>query len=251
MPELLLYIYIFIAGLLIGSFANVCILRIPAKENIVVTPSHCPNCGKRLKWYELFPLFSYLFLGGKCAGCKAPISPQYPIVEAAVGLLFVLCFHHYGLTLYLPLACLLAAALLVIGVIDARTREIPPGLNIFILCLGAVALALDYTHWLDHLIGFFAVSLPLFLLLLATGGRGIGGGDIKLMACAGLFLGWKLILLAFFIGCIAGSIIHLLLMLFLKKGRTLALGPYLGVGIFTALLWGNRLLTWYLSSFAR
>lgn len=248
-PTILIYILIFLLGISVGSFLNVCILRIPAGESIVTGPSHCPRCGRRLKWYELIPIFSFLALRGRCSGCKSAISPQYPLIEALNGALWMLCLAVMGLTPMAAVACLFASALIVVGVIDARTMEIPPGATIAVLVLGGIASALDRQNWLSHLIGLFAVSLPLALLFYITRGRGIGGGDVKLMAACGLLLGWKLALLGFFLGCLFGALIHLGLMAAKKAGRTLSFGPYLALGCFTALLFGDSLLSWYLGLF--
>lgn len=245
----LMYIAVFLFGITVGSFLNVCILRIPKKESVVTVPSHCTSCGKRLRWFELIPIFSYLFLRGRCSACKSRISAQYPLIEAANGVLWVVLFLRFGLSPEFLTACLLCSALLVLSVIDARTREIPPGATVFILVLGVIRLLPDLHGWPLYLIGFFAVSVPLLLILIATGGRGIGGGDVKLMAACGLFLGWKLVLLAFFLGCLLGSVIHLSLMAFKKAGRVLALGPYLSAGVFISLLWGDALIAGYLGLF--
>jgi leader peptidase (prepilin peptidase)/N-methyltransferase len=238
-----------VLGLLIGSFLNVCIYRIPRGEGIALEPSHCPHCKTKLHWFELIPLFSWIGLKGKCRTCKYPISKQYPIVEATNMLLYLLVVWVCGLQPVTILYCLLASALLVLSVIDFRTFEIPFGINLFIGALGLCALALDYQNWLLYVIGFFAVSVPLLLVSLITRGRGIGGGDIKLMAAAGLLIGFKNILLAFFLGCIIGSIIHLTRMAVTKAGRVLALGPYLSAGILLAALWGGTFLEWYLGMF--
>lgn len=247
-PELIpVYIFIFIFGIVIGSFLNVCILRIPKHETIVTERSHCMNCGYQLSWYDMVPVFSWLFLGGKCRKCKAPISPQYPIVEAANGLLYVLIFLVKDFTWEAILYCLLASALLVLSVIDWRTYEIPVGINIFILILGILRVITDYRNWWNYLIGFLCVSLFLYLLFWISKGKAIGGGDIKLMAAAGLLLGWKLIILAFLLGCIIGAIIHVIRMRVSKADHVLAMGPYLSVGIFIAALWGNQFLNWYFS----
>lgn len=251
MPSLtlLMNIFVFLFGITVGSFLNVCILRIPKGESIVTGPSHCTRCGRKLNWYELIPLFSFLALRGRCAGCKARISAQYPIVEAANGLLWLLVFQVLGFTLEALLACFFASCLLVLSVIDARTREIPSGTSLFIFLLGVAGTLLDLQNWQSHLIGLFAVSVPLALIFFATGGRGMGGGDIKLMAGCGLLLGWKLVVLGFFLGCFAATIIHLTLIAFKKAGRTLSFGPYLSVGVFAALLWGSALIDWYLHLF--
>ena len=245
-----IYITIFLFGITIGSFLNVCILRIPNHETVVTERSHCMNCGYQLSWYDMVPVFSWLCLGGKCRKCKTPISPQYPIVEAVNGILYMVVFAVNGFSLESILYCLFVSALLVLSVIDWRTYEIPIGINIFILVLGILHTALDYSNWLTYVVGFFSVSLFLFLLLWISKGRAIGGGDVKLMAVAGLLLGWKLAILAFFIGCIVGSVIHLLRMKLSGADKVLAMGPYLSVGLFIAALWGNAMIGWYLGMFS-
>jgi Type II secretory pathway, prepilin signal peptidase PulO and related peptidases len=241
------YIIIFLFGVNIGSFLNVCICRIPKGESIVTTPSHCVSCGKQLKWYELIPLFSWLALRGKCGGCGSVISAQYPLIEAVNGILWAVVFHCTGFSIETIFFCLMTSALIVLSVIDSRTFEIPQGINIFILVLGIIHTVLNLNNLIDYVIGFFAVSGILFVIFVLTAGRGIGGGDIKLMAVCGLLLGWKLIVLAFFIGCIIGSIIHVAKMYLFKAKNVLAMGPYLSVGIFISALWGDGLINWYLS----
>ena len=241
-----IYIVIFLYGIIIGSFLNVVIYRVPKKEDIVKIGSHCMNCDHKLKWYELIPLFSWIALGGRCKACKAPISIQYPIVEAANGLLACFIFAVNGLNIDSLLYCLLTSALLALSVIDFRTYEIPAGINIFILIVGLIMTVFHYKSWTDHVIGFFAVSVFIWIIILATKGRGMGGGDMKLMAAAGLLLGWKLIILAFLIGCILGAVIHTIRMKVSGEDHVLALGPYLSMGIFIAALWGNQLIDGYL-----
>lgn len=234
-------------GIVIGSFLNVVILRVPIKESITLKRSHCMTCGHTLAWYELIPLFSYLFLGGKCRHCKAHISIQYPIVEAANGLLYVILYLVKGMTLETVLYCLCASALLALSVIDWRTMEIPFGINLFIILLGLVRLFTDLGNWSQYVIGLFAVSGFLVLLNILTKGKGMGHGDIKLMAATGLLLGWKLNIIAFMMACILGSVIHLIRMAVNKVGRRLAFGPYLSMGLFIAMIWGEQLVSWYLS----
>ena len=234
-------IFFALYGIVIGSFVNVLILRLPIKESITLKRSHCMTCGHTLSWYELIPLFSYLFLGGKCRHCKAHISVQYPIVEAANGIIYVVVFLAKGITLETFLYCLCASALLALSVIDWRTQEIPLGFNIFILILGLVRLFTDISNWSQ-----FAVSVFLLLINLVTKGRGIGHGDIKLMAATGLLMGWKLITVAFIMACIIGTVVHLIRMAVKKAGRKLAFGPYLSMGIFIAMIWGEQLVSWYL-----
>ena len=176
-PTIALYITIFIFGIVIGSFLNVCIYRIPKKEDIVKINSHCMSCNYRLKWYDLIPLFSYIFLGGRCRKCKTKLSVQYPLIEGLNGLLYVLVVAVNGLSIESLLYCLMFSALLTLSVIDFRTYEIPFGINLFILALGLIRVALDYRNFLNYLIGFLSVSGFLYLLFLITKGRGIGGGD--------------------------------------------------------------------------
>lgn len=246
--KILLYIIIFLYGIIIGSFVNVCICRIPKKESIVKVRSHCESCGYQLKWYDLVPLFSYLCLGGKCRKCRARISVQHPVIEVLNGFLYVLVFCVCGLSIESLLYCLTGSALLALSVIDFKTYEIPVGFNIFIGALGIVRVITDYRNWLLYVIGFVAVSAFLYLLYVVSKGRAIGGGDIKLMAACGLLLGWKLIILAFLIGCIVGSVVHVIRMKVSGEEHVLAMGPYLSVGVMAAALWGNTFLTWYLDS---
>ncbi len=247
--DIVSYIMIVLLGLVIGSFLNVCIIRIPAAQSIVTAPSHCMACSKRLSWYELIPVFSWVLQKGRCRGCSSPISAQYPLVEAANGILYALIFFRFGLSAETLIYCSMTSALLALSVIDFRVFEIPPGFNWFLLGIGVLRVATDFSSYLTYLIGFFAVSVPLLLIFLITRGRGIGGGDIKLMAVCGLIIGWKLIVLAFIAGCIFASVIHLIRMAVKGEGSTLALGPYLSVGVFAAAMWGGALIDSYLALF--
>lgn len=249
MEYIILYIMIFLIGISIGSFLNVCIYRIPKKEDIVFERSHCMSCGNVLKWYELIPLFSFIVQGGKCRNCKTKLSAQYPLIELLNGLIYVWIFIVKGFCPESILFCICASVLIVISVIDWRTFEIPFGCNIVIGILGIVRVILDLAHWYNYVIGFFTVSGLFLIIYWITKGRGIGGGDIKLMAAAGLLLGWQNILLSLMIGSIAGSVIHLALMKIQGKDRVLAFGPYLAFGIFISMLYGNDIITWYLGMF--
>lgn len=247
--ELIIYLITLIYGIVIGSFLNVLIYRIPLKEEFVKTRSHCMNCGYQLEWYDLVPLFSYMFLGGKCRKCKQKISIQYPLIEGLNGIMWLLIVMLKGWTIDSLLFCLLFSALIVLSMIDFKTYEIPLGVNVFILALGVVHLILNYTNWLEYLIGFLCVSGFLYIVYIATKGRGIGGGDIKLMAVAGLLIGWKLIIFAFAVGCIVGSVIHIIRMKVSGEGKVLAMGPYLSIGIAIAILWGEKFIEWYMGMY--
>jgi leader peptidase (prepilin peptidase)/N-methyltransferase len=246
---ILLYIIIFLFGIVIGSFLNVCIYRIPAQEDIVKERSHCMSCGYQLAWYDMFPLFSYIALRGRCRKCKAKLSVQYPLVEGLNGIAYVLITYELGVNVESLLYCLLTSALIVLSVIDFRTYEIPLGVNIFILALGLIRVLTDIRNWQTYLVGLCAVSIVLAILYYATKGRAIGGGDVKLMAACGLLLGWKLIILAFLLGCVLGAVIHVIRMKVSGSGHVLALGPYLSMGVFIAAVWGNSMIAWYLGQF--
>ena len=244
--ELTPYIIIFIFGITIGSFLNVCIYRIPLGESIVTAHSHCMTCGRKLKWYDMVPVFSWLVLGGKCRNCKSKISVQYPIIEGVNDILYVVICAVNGLEWSSMIYCFMASALLVLSIIDWRTYEIPFGINVFLFVLGVAMTILDRGNFASHLIGAVCVSAFLEILFLVSGGSAIGGGDVKLMAACGLILGWKLIILAFVLGCIIGSVVHVIRIKVSGAGRMLAMGPYLSAGIFIAALWGNAWISWYL-----
>ncbi len=249
------YAIVMVFGIVIGSFLNVCIFRIPLKYTIVTERSHCMKCNYQLKWYDLVPLVSWILLKGRCRKCGQPISKQYPIIEAANGMGWLLIALVRGIRFELVYditsVCYMAlfSVLLVLSVIDIRTYEIPLGCNIFILAVGLIHLAMDHTNWLLYVIGLIAVSGFLYLIYIFTKGRGIGGGDVKLMAACGLLIGWKSSILALVLGCIIGSVIHILRMKLSGEDHVLAMGPYLSLGVMIAALWGNRIIELYLSMY--
>lgn len=249
MPETVIYILgytaVFLFGIVIGSFCNVCIYRIPKQESIMVD-SHCMNCGEKLHWYDLVPLFSFIILKGRCRKCQTKLSLQYPLIEGMNGALYVVVILANGWNLLSVIYCLLTSALIVLSVIDFRTYLIPNQINAFILALGIITVILDREHATGHMIGMVGISGFLLILYLLTAGRGIGGGDIKLMAAAGLITGWQISVLSFLTGCILGSVVHLIRMKISGVEHKLALGPYLSVGIWISLLFGSPVIHWYL-----
>ncbi len=247
MPDLsvVFYILLFIYGIVIGSFVNVLIYRLPKHEDFVRIRSHCMNCGYQLRWFDLIPIVSWVIYGGKCRKCGQKISAQYPLIEALNGILYVLVGLVYGISIDTVLLCLASSILVAISVIDFRTMIIPPGLNIAIGVLGIIRMIFDLKNFTTYLVGFAAVSGFLLILYMISKGRWIGGGDIKLMAATGLLIGWKLNILAFFLGCIYGSVIHIIRMKISGKGHVLALGPYLAAGVMTAVLVGKEIIDWY------
>ena len=273
--EYLISVFIFIFGLLIGSFLNVCIYRIPEGISVISPPSNCPKCKKRLTPLDLVPVFSWLFLKGKCRHCGSKISPRYMLVELLTGLLFIGVYFIIGLNLYLLAALTLTALLITVTFIDIDTQTIPNGLMIFGAVVGIIFVAAKVVpdtsgsylrNALDALYGALAGFTP--LLVINLGAKliakkdGMGGGDMKLMAVVGLFLGLKLTVAALIIAVYLGGIAGAIILLYAKrksrnqdsenddqekKGHYMAFGPFLAVGSLTAMLYGSKLIEWYMS----
>lgn len=241
-------IMFFIYGIVIGSFLNVLIYRLPIKENFVSSRSHCMNCDYQLRWYDLVPLLSYIQLRGRCRNCKTKISVQYPLIELLNGAAYLGIYLYLGISLWTLVACIMYSILMVIFIIDLRHMIIPNGLVLAIFVIGVAWTVYD-GHYVSHIIGFFAVSLVLLLAGIMSRG-GMGMGDVKLMAAAGLLLGWQNILAALMIGAIIGSIIgiSLIVLKIIKRKEPVPFGPFLTVGIMAAMLFGNELIQWYLAA---
>lgn len=245
--DILILSLLFLLGSCVGSFCNVLIYRIPKGEEFVRTSSHCMTCGHVLRWYELIPLVSWLAQRGRCRACGTKLSVQYPVVEVLNGLMWLLTgWLFWGDWLTVGLYCALYSLLMVLSVIDWRTFTIPNGLNLAIFLLGLVRVATDPSNWSTYLIGMLSVSLVFLLLHILTGGGGLGMGDVKLVAGAGLLLGWPKMLLAVLAGSLSGAVIHSVRM---KHGadHKLAFGPYLAAGIWLSALAGEPIITAYLS----
>ncbi|GAB7386576.1 A24 family peptidase [Bacillaceae bacterium] len=249
----LLGAFVFVFGLLIGSFLNVVAIRLPRGESIVFPPSHCPACGRRLRACELVPVLSYLFLRGKCRSCRRRISPLYVWGELATGLLFLLLFARIGWSLELPAALALAACLIAASLSDWLYRIIPNKLVFF--GMGLFALFRLFHHPLplgDYWVGFFTGGGIVWLVNAATrfflGRDGMGGGDLKLFALIGLAAGWKITLLAFFFASFFGAVagIYLLAKRKVKRGEYIPFAPSIALGTVVAYLWGPDILDWYL-----
>ncbi|MDR1028213.1 MAG: prepilin peptidase [Clostridiales Family XIII bacterium] len=244
-----LCLFVFAVGAVIGSFLNVVVYRLPRKINVAKGFSFCPACEHRLYPKDLIPLFSYLFLGGKCRYCKAKISPRYFLVETLAGAALLLFCIGFGL----PAAILYFAVfscLLCITLIDADTQEIPDSLNLAILICGVAAIWVQAdVSLLSRFIGLFVISLPLFLISLIISGA-FGMGDVKLMFAAGFLLGWQHALVAFFIALLLGGVYGVIVLATRKKGRKdhFAFGPCLAAGICVALLCGEEILRIYLAT---
>jgi len=266
---------VFLFGLAIGSFLNVCILRIPAEKSIVLPASSCPKCGKAIAPYDNVPVVSWLLLGGKCRNCKAKISAMYPLVELLTGLLFLACYFAFGLRLDALKWALFAALLVVLTITDLRERILPNEVNFFGLGLGLLLSfftpPIDGTaQWIanrsfdfppprpvlsfvDALVGAAVGSGMLWLVaegyFRLRGREGMGLGDVKMMAAVGAFLGLKRTLMTVLAGSLLGSVIGIGLIALLKKGRDyeLPFGTFLGAGALLVLFFGTSALQWYQS----
>ncbi len=240
-------IYYTIVGLVIGSFLNVCIYRIPRGESIAKEASHCTSCGQKIKRYDLIPVFSYLILQGHCRNCKAKISPRYAIVEFITASLFFLCAYKFKYTAETLLYTIFCCLLITMAYIDKDTMEIPDGIHIAIAATGLALMGLSDMHWYERVIGFFSVSVLLLIVAIITKG-GMGGGDIKLMAASGLVLGWKLCILGFIIGSIAAAVYGIIVSKFKRENMKLKipLGPFLAVGMLISLFVGDIIIRLYL-----
>ncbi len=246
-------------GLIVGSFCNVCIHRIPREENIVVPRSRCPSCHILIKAYDNIPVLSFLFLKAHCRSCGHRISWQYPVVELLTGLLFVLTILHFGLTWHTVLVLSFVTALVIVTFIDLEHQIVPdvitlPGIAValvwsvltFFLSDPHISVGFSPPAPLDALLGTVVGGGILYLVAVVSRG-GMGGGDIKLNAMVGAVLGWQKVLLTIFLGTLTGSVIALILLASGKKGRKdpMPFGPFLALGAVLALYWGDELIVGY------
>lgn len=253
-PNLIFPLFALVTGMVVGSFLNVCICRLPKGESVVSPPSHCPNCDYRIRWYDNIPLVSYLLLRGRCRGCGTRISIQYPLVELLNGLLTLALFLRFGPTLAFLVLFLFCSALVVITFIDLEHQIIPDEISLSGIVIGFVcSFFLPGHSWLNSLLGILLGGGSLLLVAYAyqwlTGKEGMGGGDIKLLAMMGAFLGWKSILFIIFASSLVGSVIGVTMMLVQKKDSKLAIpfGPYLAFGAVLYIFYGRQIIHWYLN----
>lgn len=250
----LIALYAFLLGLALGSFMNVCIYRIPLKKSIIHPPSSCPNCGKKIRFYDNIPLVSYLLLLGKCRHCRHPISWRYPAVEAMTGLLSLALFIRYGLSYQYILFLLFTASIVTISFIDLDHQIIPDILSLSGVIAGlAIAFIPGNISWLNSLIGIIAGGGSLFLVGFVyeklTGKQGMGGGDVKLLAMIGAWMGWKALPFVLLISSLMGAVIGSVFLLAAGKGYRVRIpfGPFLSLGALLYLFFGPQLTSWYLN----
>jgi leader peptidase (prepilin peptidase)/N-methyltransferase len=279
-PELYFYIVIFVLGACIGSFLNVVIYRVP-EERSLMTSSACPKCGKSIPFYYNLPIFGWLILGGKCANCKDAIAWRYPVIELLTALLFMLTYWQIGWNAFLPVALVFVSTMIALIFIDADHMILP---NVITYPLFVLALAVrviypivfgsvftDTLYWpisllhgqpawlaslagalLGALVGGGSLWLIGFLWKLLRGVDAMGLGDVKMMLGVGALLGWRLSLLTIFAGAFAGALIGIVV-LSRQKDKTMQaqvpFGIFLGTGAIISLLFGERMIAWYLARF--
>ena len=242
-----------ILGALIGSFLNVCILRLPREESIVWPGSHCPYCKKPIKAYDNIPIISYFLLRGRCRECQAPISTQYPLVEGVTGLGSLFLFAKYGLSISYLVYFAFIASLIVVTVIDLYHQIIPDVISLPGIGVGLLAsLVIPQITFVNSLIGILLGGGSLFLVATVYQWlfkrEGMGGGDVKLLAMIGAFLGWKSVILTILLGSLIGSITGIIIMIL--KGKDfkypIPFGPFLSLGAVVSLFYQNEIVSWYL-----
>ena len=234
-------VFIFIVGSTIGSFLNVLAYRIPIKESIVKGRSHCTSCGKQILNRDLIPVLSWIFLRGKCRNCGEKISPRYMIVELICGISYLTAFLVLGISIKLAFAAVLFPVLIILSLWDIDRKEIPYTCSIIIAVLGLLSFFVKDMPWYEHLIGMAVVAVP-FAVLCFLGA--MGGGDVQLMAAAGLLLGWSVVPAAM-IGIILGALVGVVIKVKTKL-NIICFGPFLSVGVACGLLWGGDIIEGYL-----
>jgi leader peptidase (prepilin peptidase)/N-methyltransferase len=240
-------------GLCLGSFLNVCIHRLPLKQSILRPASHCPWCGNAIRFYDNIPLLSYIFLAGRCRDCSKPISWRYPAVEALTGLISVLLFITYGINFQFFLLLLFLLALITISFIDLDHQIIPDIISIPGIAAGLLASPfLPHTSFLESLIGAAAGGGSLFIVAylyaILVKRPGMGGGDIKMLAMIGAWMGWRSLPMIVFLSSFSGALVGFLYLSFSGRGLRVRIpfGPFLSLGTVLYLFAGKEMIRFYL-----
>lgn len=248
---LIIKINILFFGLIIGSFLNVCIYRIPRDESILFPASHCTNCGNKINWYDLLPIFSYLILKGKCRHCGEKISMRYPLIEGITGALLLALYLKFGLTLEFLKFSVLICLLIVIAMIDYDTTDVYSKTTFTGIAFGIILLMISYLYLSqkinNYILGAVAGAGIISVIILVTGG--MGWGDAEISGMCGLFLGFRLSFYMLFVSFILGGLIGIILIVTGKKSRKdyIPFGPYLAIASVVTIFIGNSSIAWYLS----
>src|SRR5512139_3354827 len=247
------YIVSLIFGAIVGSFLNVCILRLPKEESIVWPGSHCPQCKTPIQFYDNIPLVSYMSLKGRCRHCHRVISFQYPLIEGITALTSLILFMKFGPSLSYLFYFLFVAALIVVTVIDLYHQIIPDVISLPGIGVGLLAsLILPQLTFFDSLKGLILGGGSLFVVATLYQWlfkrEGMGGGDVKLLAMIGAFLGWRAVILTILLSSLIGSVTGIFIMVLKGKNFKYAIpfGPFLSMGAVVALFYQNEIISWYL-----
>ena len=254
---IMFYLIVFLFGICIGSFLNVVIIRIPKGESLVKRSSHCMTCGAKIRIIDLIPVFSWLFLRGKCHSCGEKISPRYPIVESLNGFLYMLVFWVMDFNAESVITCVMFSLLIVVGFMDWDTLEMEPIILAMIFALSIPsALLTDSLSLKQRIIGALCISVPFFIIgevckyclpkCREEGIRGIELGDTLLMFASGAVIGTQAIIVSAFFGIIIASVCGLILKM-INGNSKFAFGPYLTIGIAIGTLWGENIADWYIN----
>ena len=248
---------VFIFGMCIGSFLNVCIYRLPSSMSIInPSRSFCPQCNSAIQFYDNIPVFSYLWLKGRCRNCKASISLRYPLVELMTGILAIAILFMFGLTLEGVVYFVFISSLLVITFIDIDHKIIPdiitlPGIPIGLAASFVLPDITFKSSLLGLLVGGGSLLLVAWTYSLITHKEGMGGGDIKLLGMIGTFIGWKGVIFTIFSASLTGTLVGIIFMLLKEKNLKFAIpfGPFLSIGAMSYVFFGEKVFFWYLHSF--
>ena len=251
--EVIIIFILSLLGLIVGSFSNVCIYRIPRNESVIYPASHCPNCRTKIKPIDNIPLLSYILLKGRCRNCGSKISIQYPVVEFLTGLIYLIIYLIYGLSVQSLVYIILSSALIIIAFIDLQEQMIPDVISLPGIVVGFIlSFIVPYISFINSALGAL-VGGGIILIIAWVGSiifkkEAMGGGDIKLAAMIGAFLGWRYIIISLFLGFFLGALIGIILIMTKIKKRedVIPFGPFIILGSFITLLCGEKIITWYL-----
>ncbi len=247
--DILIPIFIFLFGAAIGSFSNVCIYRLPKKISIITPSSQCPNCGKNISPFDNIPIISFLILRGRCRYCQSSISWRYPIVELITGLIFLSLYLNFRISPLFFIYALLCTSLIIIAFIDLEYKIIPDVITLPGIIIGlTLSLTMPHITVINSIKGLL-IGGGLFYAIAIISRGGMGGGDIKLIAMVGSFLGWKNVLLTIFLGSLFGSIVGIVLIILKKKNRKdmVPFGPFLSLGAIISIFFGRDLIYLWLT----
>lgn len=237
-------------GASIGSFLNVCIYRLPLKQSIVSPPSHCPVCNTPIRFYDNIPVLSYIILGGKCRTCRTPISVQYVSVEIFNAIGYIFLFREFGPSPEFLIYALFFSSLVVLSMIDLYYKILPDIITIPGIILGIALSLFILPVGIKNSIAGFLIGGGLFYIVAIVSRGGMGGGDIKLIAMIGAFLGWKDVIITIMLASFTGAVVGVMMMIFLGKGRKYAIpfGPFLALGGMISLFFSEAIIEWYLGT---